>query len=360
MTLIGLAVAVHVVAAAQPGFDLPLRADLGEVNLDDEDAIIEDTVAVLRTVVQRKLEQSTTEPAALRDVHAKAHGCVAASFVVDADVPVELRAGLFATPGRYDATVRFSSSELLPTQRDWDASFRGLAIKVRAPLGVSLLPSEDSGKSAVPEQDFLLNNRPTFPLRDVREYHDAMAVRRDPLLGGAFLLTHLHAAVPLLIENKRIDDVTKTTYWSMTPLAIGDHAAKLVARPCVVRRPRLRELGTDLDTDYLRARLKARLASSGACFDLLAQVRDPARATLLPIEDATVLWRERDAQPVRIARLLIAPQDFDTPGADARCEALTFNPWHALREHRPLGSLNRARLPVYRALTAFRLENASR
>jgi hypothetical protein len=35
---------------------------------------------------------------------------------------------------------------------------------------------------------------------------------------------------------------------------------------------------------------------------------------------------------------------------------MSFNPWHALPEHRPLGDMNRARREIYWAMSAFRRE----
>ena len=40
--------------------------------------------------------------------------------------------------------------------------------------------------------------------------------------------------------------------------------------------------------------------------------------------------------------------------APACVEETSFNPWHALNEHRPLGSMNRARREIYQAMTDFR------
>jgi hypothetical protein len=41
---------------------------------------------------------------------------------------------------------------------------------------------------------------------------------------------------------------------------------------------------------------------------------------------------------------------------------LSFNPWHALADHRPLGSIMRVRIKAYEASTAFRhkMNNAPR
>ena len=47
------------------------------------------------------------KPPVLRGVHAKDHGCVTATFQVDANLPDALRVGVFASPGReYEALAR--------------------------------------------------------------------------------------------------------------------------------------------------------------------------------------------------------------------------------------------------------------
>ena len=87
-------------------------------------------------------------------------------------------------------------------------------------------------------------------------------------------------------------------------------------------------------------------------FDFLVQFRVPGRP--MPIEDATVEWRERDSPYRPVARITIPRQAIDGPDREAFCEAVAFNPWHSLAEHRPLGSFNRARREIYPALARFR------
>ena len=70
-----------------------------------------------------------------------------------------------------------------------------------------------------------------------------------------------------------------------------------------------------------------------------------------PLEDATAKW---DAPFEEVARISIPKQDFDTDAESTACENLSFSPWHALAEHRPLGSLNRGRKVVYQILSKFR------
>jgi hypothetical protein len=38
------------------------------------------------------------------------------------------------------------------------------------------------------------------------------------------------------------------------------------------------------------------------------------------------------------------------------CENLSYTPWHALPEHEPLGSINRARRAIYTAISKARHE----
>jgi hypothetical protein len=312
-----------------------IRADLGEQEIPNEKAIIDDTVEVLRTLVTRKLESTGK---ALRDVHAKAHGCVNAKFIVTNDVPDELKHGIFARAGQYEALVRFSSAEHQPETGDLTSSVRGMGIRVTGVQGETFLRE--------PQQDFLFNNRPAFPLKDIAEYRDAMKVRRDgAFAAAAFAATHLPAVVQLT-EANRIESALTTTFWSQTPIAVGPHATKISARPCAERRQRIPREASD---NYLRDDLEHRLSTRDACFDIMVQTRgEPA---LFPVEDASVVWDEAQRPPERVARLLIPKQKLVD---DDACEKLQLNPWHALREHQPLGSLNRSRLAVYQALASFR------
>jgi hypothetical protein len=107
--------------------------------------------------------------------------------------------------------------------------------------------------------------------------------------------------------------------------------------------------------DYLATALATHLHENEATFDFLVQFQVDAATT--PIEDATVEWKEDDSPWAPVARLRIPPQAVAAPGGDA-CEEMAFDPWHALVEHRPLGSMNRARRAIYPALAALRRQRA--
>jgi hypothetical protein len=55
-----------------------------------------------------------------------------------------------------------------------------------------------------------------------------------------------------------------------------------------------------------------------------------------------------------VADVHIPAQQFDTPARNAFCENLSFTPWHAHEDHRPLGGLNRIRKAVYEEIAAYR------
>ena len=77
----------------------------------------------------------------------------------------------------------------------------------------------------------------------------------------------------------------------------------------------------------------------------------------MPIEDASVEWKRQESPYLPVARIRIPRQSVGNPDGPA-CEQTAFNPWHCLTEHRPLGSMNRARRAIYTAMAAFRAEAA--
>jgi hypothetical protein len=352
-----------VVASAGSGaFVVDADASYGEYVIDGEAAVIDETVSTLRELVAIKRGLRTEAPRATRDVHAKQHGCAVATLTVDADVPQALRFGVFAAPERYDAMVRFSTSEPAIDGDDWDTSLKGMAVKVYGVDGDRFVVDGD-GEGA--SQDFAFNNRPSFPLRDVRDYRDAMVTRLrrysiGPLADGLFAITHVDRLPGLILDQNRIASPLLTTYHSQTPIAVGPTAAKMAFRPCR-RRPHQNTMPTvrppHIGRDYLKVAVASQLAQQPACYDLMVQARPTANAERFPIEDASVVWSEVEAPMVRVAVLELPRQD--VADISARCDAARFNVWHALKAHRPLGSLNRSRRAVYDTLATFRLGDAS-
>lgn len=84
----------------------------------------------------------------------------------------------------------------------------------------------------------------------------------------------------------------------------------------------------------------------------------PTRVT----PESRIEWKEAAAPFYKLATIRIPQQTFDTPEQNTFCENLSFTPWHALPEHKPLGVTNRLRKVIYDHISRVRHEinNAKR
>ncbi len=287
---------------------------------------------------------------AKRDAHPKAHGCVTASFTVDPNIPADLRVGTFVPGKRYDAWIRFSNGSKAD-DRENDA--RGMAVKVLGAEGQRLLANEDPGART---HDFVLSNHHTFFVSNLTDYvrfMETVVEKGNPL---SFFLSwnpfdmHLREGyLAYKFTTQPISNPLTSRYFSVTPYALGRTAVKYAATPCA---------GADTSgdhpdaADYLSSAMKQSLASGEACFRFGIQKRRGD----MPVEDPTVTWDEEESPFVDIATIRIPRQAFDSDAQKTFCENLSFTPWHATKEHRPLGSTNRARKVVYETTSKVRHE----
>ena len=96
------------------------------------------------------------------------------------------------------------------------------------------------------------------------------------------------------------------------------------------------------------------LKDGEAIFDFTVQFQTDAEK--MPIEDPGHEWQESLSPFRKVATIRILQQEFDSETQRNFGENLSFTPWHALPEHRPLGGVNRARKIVYQAISIFRHE----
>lgn len=290
-----------------------------------------------------------------RGAHAKHHGLCKAELVVDEEVPLELRQGLFAQPGaRFAAWLRFSNAARQP-QADDKMDGRGLAIKVRA---------ADTATDSEGVQDFLLVNMANFFAHDAAEFLAFALFETDDRAANFFysLLPprlRLHALMSALaMTTQVIGSPFDATYHSGVPIAWGKdrrgnrRAVKLrVDRVGAPRAP-----SPDPNGDpYWRFRdvMEAELAQGEVVLRLSLQPQIDGRLT--PIENPTLEWTEEEAPFIPCATLRIPRGDpFASHERMELGEVLSFNPWHHLPEHQPLGGINRVRRVVYGAMAALR------
>jgi hypothetical protein len=156
------------------------------------------------------------------------------------------------------------------------------------------------------------------------------------------------------INSKKIDNPLHVRYWSMVAYQLGTGpdaiAVKYSAAPCTDSAPDAHDAN---DPNFLRYVMAKSLAEKPACMKFMVQVRQPD----MSVEDPRYEWPESEAPFVEVARITIPVQTFDQPANNEACERLSYNPWHALPEHQPLGAVNRMRRVIYDRISAFRLDS---
>jgi hypothetical protein len=328
-------------------FDLPL---LGMQVSEQEQLAIKQAMEYGRII--SKIAESKNGLPYRRDAHAKATGCVRATFSINGDIPKHFQYSIFAKPAHeYQAWIRFSNGDMV-VQSDGKADARGMAIKVIGVEGDEIA-TELTGNDS---QDFIMTNTAAFFNRNVFDYVDDMyylsKLQRTRWF-ISFFPPRLHPKLlyrAVQTVSAKIDSPLQPQYYSMLPYALGDTELKFSAKACPGMT--FPEKGDKSDKDYLTEVMSEHLAKQGACFDFMLQ--EKVAGADMPIDDASVIWSEQAAPFVKVARVNIPPQNFTSQAQQQFCENLSMNPWHGVGEWQPLGSLNRARRLVYNAVSTYR------
>jgi hypothetical protein len=258
-------------------------------------------------------------------------------------------------PGKtYQAWIRFSNGSGDPTHADIKPDARGMAIKVLGVPGTKLL--EDEAEATT--QDFIMINHPVFFATDPARYlsfmDDANSDHFYRKLLIPFDLGAKGTLIALKTRSSRISNPLQTRYWSMVPYQLGTgegrQAVKYSARGCsATTDPLPKKPGHD----FLRDALRGTLQRGDACMEFLVQ---PRTSDSMDVEDSRIEWNEAKAPFYKLATIRVPQQTFDTPEQNKFCENLSFTPWHALPEHKPLGVTNRLRKVIYDHISRVRHE----
>jgi hypothetical protein len=333
-------------AIVYPGID----AELGEHLYPNEELVAEK----LSSVIEQSIRQQYAPGEARRDAHPKAHGCVKAEIHVLETIADALAQGIFIPGKTYQAWIRFSNGSSDPTRADIKRDARGMAIKVLGVPGKKLLEDEDDALT----QDFIMINHPVFFATDPSRY---LSFMRDADSGHfytklliPFALGAKGTMIALETRSTRISNPVQTRYWSMVPYQLGTgpgrQAVKYSARAC---SRTVDPMPSNPNHDFLRGALRNTLQDGDACMEFLVQ---PRTSRAMDVEDSRREWKEAQAPFYPVATIRIPRQGFDTAEQNEFCENLSFTPWHALPEHRPLGVTNRLRKVVYERISRARHE----
>lgn len=326
-----------------------------------------DEAETIDGIVQGMTQQSETveqrERHAVRASHAKSTACVVGEMTVATDLPEELAQGLCARAGTYPVAVRFAQGPG-ETLGDRVSTHRGMSIKIFDVEG-DKLPGHDADT-----QDFVLATGPTFPsgtakgfLRDGSVIGKSASLPEGAKSAVSSLARNLNRVLNAVGSQSALADFfghpfshpLSEPYFSQAPMRWGDYVAKIAAFPASTYQDALREWTLDpkTDEDGFRHAAVDYFGSHDAVFELRVQLR--ANAETQPIEDASVEWPAEDSQYRTVATIRLARQAaYSEDRVRFFDEVMTFRPAHSLAAHRPLGSVMRARLKVYAALSAFR------
>jgi hypothetical protein len=297
--------------------------------------------------IKKRLTRDYPPGKTLRQFHAKMHGCVKGRLTVLPNIPENFQFG-FLIPGRsYDAWIRFSNGNTKVLD-DRKADLRGMAIKLLNVPGEMLVQDHLLPQS----QDLLLVSHPTLMSPTVSSFRKNIeAICQGPLGLVVFALNpgNWPTIVRTLRSMKKCNNVLSLKYYSVSPFRLGkpEQAVKYAAS----RSQAETKINGNKDRNYLGRLMEEELRTQPVRFDFMIQLQeDPVS---MPIENPCVEWK---SPWQKVATIDIPTQTFNSPEQVAFGESLSFSPWHCLKEHQPLGAINRARRAAYEAISIFRLQ----
>jgi len=292
-----------------------------------------------------------------RGGNTKTHGMVRAEFIVHDGLPPQFRHGIFAQPKTYRAWVRFSGPGPYVTPDIDDVGFMSISIKLMGIPGRKLLGEGEEGGEKY-TQDMFGVSPPTFVTPDTR----ANAHLQFYSLKNASIFHFVNFRNPHLLDLimqglfiKTQSSPFEAPYFSCVPYLLGaEQAMQYSVWPKTNKKTPIPRLPLRPPDDYLRQAMVKSLEQGDVELDFRIQLQtDPH---LMPIENNAVLWPERLSPRVSVATLRIPQQKFDSPAQIAFARRLSYNPWHCIPEHRPLGNQSRARRRMYFELSRYRHE----
>ncbi|WRT70154.1 uncharacterized protein IL334_007148 [Kwoniella shivajii] len=332
-----------------------LNSEEVEVAVPDED---EKILRVGELVHDMQRHNFDAHQHKFRGTHVKSLAFVKGSLKIKEDIPTYLRHGLFSTPGmKYDVIGRYANepSFILP---DNTSAPRGFSMKVFDVHGERLSSTSD-GSMNEGTQDFLFNNAPIVELTDLDTTIEIFELRTKYFDNPTQLKIELAKRsdrlkqfAPDMLPNEY---VVGSTFYSQSSFKFGPYACKFSLLPISSTQEEFinQTIPKDADTTFHRDHLRSFYSTKSTEYTLRAQFCSDLKNQ--PVEDASVEWKESYAPWYDLATLSFPPQD---TFSDARRvwweDRIGLSPWDGLKDHRPLGSINRLRHKAYEMSRAFR------
>jgi hypothetical protein len=317
-----------------------------EKPLPDEEEYLDSIISSFTTQMRGLWKPGGFE----RGGNTKTHGIVRGEFIVHDNLPAQFRHGIYAEPKTYRAWVRFSGPGPYITPDIDDVGFMSISIKL---MGVP-------GPKLMDEEKFTLDmfgvSTPTFVTADTKSNAQLQfwSVKNAQVFHFLnFRQPHVLDMIMQGLWTKTQSSPFEAPYFSCVPYLLGEgQAMQYSIWPKSKKRTRIPRLPLRPPDDYLRDAMVAALSAGDVELDFRLQLQtDPH---VMPIENNAVLWPEKLSPRVSVATLRLPRQKFDSRAQMEFAKRLSYNPWHTIAEHRPLGNQSRARHRMYETLSKLR------
>jgi len=284
---------------------------------------------------------------ALRAGNTKTYGVVKGEFEILPNLAENLRQGVFRYPKTYPAWVRFAGPGPLAPADMKDNGVLSIGIKLMGVEGEKLLDEKWT-------QDFTGISAPTFTTPNIIEN---LKLQKQVYEGTPLFYfinpfdSHLLDGIMQGLFSRTQTSPLEVQYYSCVAYLFGEgKAVHYSIKPCSDEQTKIPRKPS---ANYLREAMAKTLSKKEVTFDFMIQFQTDAYR--MPIENASVEWPEKLSPFIPVARLHLPVQKFDSRSQMAFAENLSYNPWHCIADHRPLGNQNRARKAIYFALSELRL-----
>jgi hypothetical protein len=281
-----------------------------------------------------------------RTFHFPTIGCATGTLTMNANLPPSQSAGIFQPGASYPAFVRISGFDQA-TQNTTGGDTKGFAIKLSNVPGPKLLPGFENDTHF----DFVFNAAPVFTSNNETVF-SALVMSRSQLGGGGDRNRAPFGVAYPIPQNRTVQEHLNNTvfsvltmpFFAISPFRYGNGsipqaAVKYRLYPCAGVLPMANTTGAS--ANYLSVDMANRLANSSYCYYF--QIQFQTDTCLHPINDFGVEWLQTDTPYITIGVLNLPVQNV-LNDSDPLCRHTAMNVWRVTAEHRPLGSLNRARL----------------
>ena len=275
-----------------------------------------------------------------RLLHRKQLAACKGTLQISSNVSEHAKFGLFSAPAEYQVLARLSNGGP-EIKADRKPDIRGFALKVLGIEGPGAL-GED-----IDSMDLLFINHDTFSHPTAIPFIEMLlSFSQGPFsllkysLDNFGLLGSVSMGWKLFQSMTRpFTGFTSELFFTAAPVQCGPYAIKLRLLP--YEKPG--QAKSSNWGDEFVATLKTR----DLCYDLQVQFFVDEEQT--PLEDAAVQWSSESSFET-VGKLTLPAQDLTDESNKTlfdETESLKFDPWNTLLEHKPLGSIMRARKVVY-------------